>query len=571
MSHYLAARPQFAASEEAIRTPDRWSAPCAATLVWMTLLGSLAAQDTGFRVVQITPNNKTAEVELEPLIQVHVSERFDSRTATADAVRLLDAGGKPVSAQISADLGGVITLSVDAPLQPGRDYTIEVTRSLQTPDGRRVAAVKSRFRTTDARPSAPREDLAAFQFHKARIVVRDGLCGLALLPGRRLFACSWDGALIEYPLDERGRPGGEPRTWLDLASRRCVAIVGDPRASPETPVLWLSHDSQHRLSVGPNDFSGVISRITIQGESVRQDDFVVGLPAGDHPSSGLVFGPDGRLFISQGALSMLGGKESLPETPLSAATLTVDLASPAFAPDSRPLDVRTIPPVSYDPSAGPVRLYATGIREAFDLCWHSNGSLYAGVNMNDTNERTPSRDGLPAVSVRPTEMLLRILPGRYFGHPNPSRNEWVLLGGNPTADVDPWEVATLPVGTRPEPAFDPALLIRNLERDKGPSADGCCEWTGPGPLHGRLVICFYTATRGLHTYAFSDDGTTVIDHQPLLDEQGRLLRFGAPLDVVYDSGGWLYVADFSAPERGDSGQQGGVWRVAPIQAGSPGE
>jgi hypothetical protein len=140
----------------------------------------------------------------------------------------------------------------------------------------------------------------------------------------------------------------------------------------------------------------------------------------------------------------------------------------------------------------------------------------------------------------------------------------VLLGGNPTADVDPWEVPELPVGTQPEPQFDPSLLIRNLEADHGPSADGVCEWTGPGPLQGRLVFCFYTATRGLHTYRLSDDGRSIVDHQPLLDEHRRRLRFGAPLDVVYDPRGWLYVADFSAPERGDSGRGGGVWVVRPV-------
>ena len=157
--------------------------------------------------------------------------------------------------------------------------------------------------------------------------------------------------------------------------------------------------------------------------------------------------------------------------------------------------------------------------------------------------------------------MLRIVEGKYYGHPNPSRKEWVLLGGNPTPGVDTWEVTTLPVGTNPEANFDPALLIRNLEKDKGPSADGVCEWTSAGPLQRRLLFCFYTATRGIHSYMVTADGKNVIDHQPLVGENDRILRFGAPLDIVHDPRGWLYVADFSAPQRGDSGLSGGVWLV----------
>ena len=183
--------------------------------------------------------------------------------------------------------------------------------------------------------------------------------------------------------------------------------------------------------------------------------------------------------------------------------------------------------------------------------------------MNDTKEKTPGHEGLPTVNTRPAEMMLRIVEGKYYGHPNPSRGEWVLLGGNPTASVDPWEVRELPVGTEPEANFDPSLLVRNLEKDKGPSADGVCEWTSRGPLQGRLLFCFYTATRGIHSYRVTSTGHHVEDHQPLVDKKDRVLRFGAPLDIVHDPRGWLYVADFSASQRGDSGHSGGVWLVKP--------
>ncbi len=534
-----------------------------AAFLFIAIHSSALGQQNQFRVEKVKPKDGATNVDLEPLIQIHTNAKFDPATVNEKSVLLLNSRNKTVSVKVTADLGGVITLSVNKALKPKQRYRIQVTNRLKAASGRPIRPFLSHFRT-GAPPKPPKKDLTAFQFTKHRLDRRDGVCGMAIAPGRKLYACTWDGSLVQYPLSAIGMSIGKPRIVLRRPKRRFLAMVADPESNPERTILWLSHDSLSKKSLGPNDFSGAISKITILHRKMEIENYIIGLPTGDHPATGLVFGPKGNLFVSQGALTMLGNKRGLRETLLSAATLTINLKHLAFT-KKLPVNVRTDAPTNYDPKKGPVKLYATGIREAYDLCWHSNGQLYAGVNMNDTREKTPARKSLPAVNVRPAEMLIRILPEKYYGHPNPSRKEWVLLGGNPTREKDPWEVSALPVGTLPEPNFDPKLLIRNLEKDKGPSADGCVEWTKAGPLQGRLLICFYTATRGIHTYAFSKDGSKVIDHQPLLNFKGERLRFGAPLDVVYDSRGWIYVADFSAPERGDSGKNGGVWLARPLE------
>ena len=543
---------------------------------WLSIAAMLfalsldAAGVEAFRVDSFEPSHKTQGVELEPMIQIHLSGPFDAATVNEAAVRLVRRQDKkPTPVSVSGDLGGVVTVSVDSPLDTATEYQLEVTEALRSQVGNSIEPASIVFRTTDQTPQGIRPDVAGFRFTKSRISRLDGVCGLGLHEST-LFACTWDGKLMAYPLGADGTSAGPPQLLLEQ-KRRFNAIVADPASTPEHIVLWLSHDSQHRLSLGPNDFSGTIARVdyrpvrharasvNVEDPTVTLTDVITGLPTGDHPASGLTFGPDGRLYVSQGALSMLGGKAEVPETPLSAATLAIQLQHPLYTREL-PVNVRF-----YDAETNPdaLHVFATGIREAFDLCWHSSGSLFAGVNMNDTNEKTPARNGLPALSVRPDEMMIRIVEGQYYGHPNPARKEWVLLGGNPTNGTDPWEVPELPVGTKPEPNFDPSLLIRNLEKDKGPSADGVCEWTADGPLKGRLLFCFYTATRGIHTYQVTRDGKGIADHHPLVDPGDRVLRFGAPLDVVHDPRGWLYVADFSAPERGDSGRSGGVWLVRP--------
>jgi glucose/arabinose dehydrogenase len=296
--------------------------------------------------------------------------------------------------------------------------------------------------------------------------------------------------------------------------------------------------------------------------AAKETQYVIGLPSGWHPLDGGAFGPDKRLYVSVGSMNRLGHDPVRPETPLSAAVVVADVRRPNFNGGSLPLNVQTTAPVNYDPSApgAPLRVYASGFRQMYDLCWHSNGNLYGGVNQNDGTGRadTPAAPGVPSLrSVFPDEDLVRVVEGGYYGHPNASRKQFVLLGGNPTAGPDPWEVPEYPVGVKPDPKFDPANLIFNVRTLDGTSPDGCAEHTPPGPLHGRLLICFYEGAHTVHTFAFNPAGTEVIDNRPLFDEDGRPMRFAHPLDVAVHPTGRVYVADFG--DWGTFGGGGKIW------------
>lgn len=515
-----------------------------------------------FHVTDITPADGARAVSRDVAIQAHLSARFDPGSVTQDSVQLWHRN-EQVAARITSDLGGVATVSPEAPLQPDSDYRVAITAALKSVRGEALRPFTSRFRTGGDFARAPR---TLPPFRKTKISEAQGMTSLALAPDGSLYAATWEGSLLRWDLDQAtGRPSGPPRIiWRDNAAR-VTALCFDPDAKTNR-YLWMALDDKPGLSTCELSFTARIRRITVperDGDAVELQDFITGLPIADHAVSGLTFAPDGRLYFFVGAGTMLGGdKQSAHETLLSAAVLVADVR----AIDFKPINVNTEPPVSYDPhaEAAPVRLFATGIREAYDLCWHSNGALYAGVNQNDTGEWSPENQArqLPAISVRADEPLLRIVEGKYYGHPNPSRNEWVLMGGNPTPDEDPWEIRQLPVGTQPEATFDPSLLIYNLVRIDGQSANGSAEWRGAGPLKGRFLICCYTSSRAIHSFAFSKDGSRVTADEPLSDHTGAPLKFGAPLDLVIDNANSrVYVADFADTRRKDSTSTGNLWLV----------
>jgi hypothetical protein len=224
-----------------------------------------------------------------------------------------------------------------------------------------------------------------------------------------------------------------------------------------------------------------------------------------------------------------------------------------------PLDVKTEEGGTYDPYAAtaPLTLHATGVRNAFDLAWHRNGHLYAPTNGSAAGGNTPATPAtLPAACARrgytgpavpaltnvptaETDYVFDVKPGRYYGHPNPVRCEWVLAGGNPTAAGDPFQVGAYPVGTLPDPNMD---LAGTYDAGLHASANGVLEYRG-GVLNGKLLVVRYSSGQDIETFDVAASGalsnrTTGIT---------GLTGFSQPLDVTQDlATGHLYVTELGA-------------------------
>lgn len=456
-------------------------------------------------------------------------------------------------------------------LDEERQYSVELTDGIVGVNGTKLVPFRWSFRT-----GVQKLDSQLFKFTAHELDQRSQTTTLRIGPDGNLYVADVHGSVIRYHLDKDGKSSASD-ILVSLRGQQIIGICFGPKATAEELILWVSH-ARRKAGV----WAGTISRVTIppvgKKSSLTVQDVIVGLPCPEnleHQPNQIAFGPDGRLYQSVGGVTTLGGSANwgVAESPLSAAIIVADVHSPKFNNGRLPCNVTTAEPVRYDPMRpdAPVKLYATGFRNALGLCWHSSGFFFTATNGNSIADgvTTPKSQGIPAITAMPHESLCRVVEGKYYGHPNPSRGEYVLLGGNPTRDLDPWEVSAYPVGVKPEKNFDPTLLY-DLHAGGGNSPNGMCEYTADGPLKGRLLIAYFSGGRCVQTFAFDKSGK-VIDERPLVGPDGQVLRFNQPLDVcVHSKTGRVYLAVFGnwLGNRVGSGVEsigGGVWMLDPVR------
>ena len=196
----------------------------------------------------------------------------------------------------------------------------------------------------------------------------------------------------------------------------------------------------------------------------------------------------------------------------------------------------------------PVRVFANGQRNAYDLVWHSNGFLYVptngsagGANAPD-DPSTPEFEGITNIPTR-NDYLFAVEEGGYYGHPNPILGNFILNGGNPTAGNDLAEVTTYAEGTAADPnyrgfAFD---FSRNV------SPNGAAEFTSDvfgTNLQGALIVTQYSNPNSLIALTPGLDGN-IVDNQEISRADGSVISIQDPLDVIVNPAtGQMYVITF---------------------------
>ena len=364
---------------------------------------------------------------------------------------------------------------------------------------------------------------------------------------RRLYAASDDGRLFRYDINADGSVGpARVFTTLQKAEGGPRLITGfcfDPHSTAADPVLWVSHG--YRGFEKAPDFSGRITRISGSDLEVVQD-VIVGLPRSyrDHLNNQPSFGPDGALYFPQGSNTASGAPDEYwggrHEHLLSGSILRLDVSR---LPSRKPLDVRTTDADGYyDPFArrAPLTIYASGIRNAFALVWADDGRMYAPVNGASCGGNTPAGPGVPAlhnVLECEDDWLFRVEPGKYYGHPNPTLGHYVLNRGNPDGRGAYDEVSEYPVGTKPDPLWQPAIF------NFGPhvSANGIIQYQFDGRLKGKLLVCRFNVGSDIICLGLDQHGNISSVHSGI----GGLSKLANPLALAEDPlNGNLYIVEY---------------------------
>lgn len=496
---------------------------------------------------------------------------IDETTLTASSVTLARVSdGVSVPSVLNTSGGGdVIVLQPSAALAPSTAYRFSVTDNLRDTTGARFLPFTSTF-TTGSGTAPPQ---TAYQFERVALSAAASgrnFTSLALGPDGRLYAATITGEILRFDINADGTLANALiiNTVVTAAggARAVIGLAFDPAATASNLTLWVTH-AYPTLENAP-DWTSKLSRLT--GTTLGSiQDVVVGLPRSvrDHLTNSIAFkaGEPGALYMNQGSTSAMGAPDNAwglrDERLLSAAVLKLDLSLLT----TLPLNVKTEEGGTYNPSApgAPLTIFASGIRNAYDLVWHSNGQLYVPTNGSAAGGNTPATpsplpaacanrsDGpytgpsVPGLTSAGTEndYLFRVVAGGYYGHPNPARCEWVMNGGNPSSGNDPAQRPEYPLGTQPDRNW------RGFAFDFGEhfSPNGVLEYKNAyfgSALQGKLIVARYSGGDNLIVLTIDPATKNVSSAENGAPGMGG---FGDPLDVVENTAnGHLYVSEFGA-------------------------
>lgn len=570
--------------------PSTWPMMGMAATLAVSFATSAVAQ-TAVTPVVVTLSPAPGATGVVPSTNVKIDFSWSLDTSTLAGLRILAPGGVVVPSLVDTDASlGSADIKPLVPLAPNSVYTIDVTAETRGNNGVAVKPFTASF-TTGSNPGGGSG--IEYRFTSTSLGDRPSVTSVAYGPDGHLYASDGIDSIWRYPLDPgTGNVAGAPERIYQQANMQTVGIAFSPQATAENLVLYTSHAD--RANEG-NLYTGTVSKLNIpalgsEGSVVRTD-VITGLPhptALNHQPNGITFGPDGKLYQTVGGMATLGGSPNwgASETLLSAAVLVADVEGDAAFASTVNVNTST----GYNPFApdAPVKIFATGLRNAYDLAWHSNGQLYSGINANSLNGATtpddPGQPGNQAIQAKKHEMLAMVREGLYYGHPNSTRGEYILNGGNPTNGSDGvWEVGEYSVGVAPEPNFAglPGTLaadgtssgssgiIFNTRASGGNSPNGLAEYTGPGDLNGKLLMAYFSGARTIQTFEMDPATGLVTNTRPLENPDGQPITMTGPLDVTVDpESGRIYVADFGL--QADFGVQGRVMMLEPIDPGGMG-
>ncbi len=586
-------------------------------------------------VVSVNPANRASGASTTSGVATSISVPGDGvgvdPATIAGNVSLVEvATGEPV-AGTSGSSGGndVVNYSPTTALKPTTAYRFTVTSGVRSEDGTPFEPFSSVFTTGDGVIVAPEtfSPLVGVGFEKVRQDVDAGyIASMTFGPDGKLYASSIGAGITRYDVATDGTLSNPQQLASPLLGRAVIGMVFDQAATASDPRVWVTHATAD-LSNEQSQWSSKVSYLTGPDLDTVTDVFV-NLPRSnkDHLSNSIGYGPGGDLFFLQGSNQAAGDPDGAwgtrGEKLLTASLMRFDPDHPAVQAalaGGSAVNVQTDGVANpYDPYAAnaPLRLHATGIRNAYDFSFHSNGHIYVPTNgtaaggnspgvdvtytggvltgaTRVTDPRTPTAAQLngqnllsrcqartarepglvlpdtPAGYNHPTQrdFLFDAKDGGYFGHPNPERCEFVLNGGSASTEGRAYS-GTVPV--------DPNYRGAAYDFAFNKSPNGVIEYksgTFGGQLRNRLVVVRFSNNDDL-TFLQVDQNTGAVlggqVQEGITGVPGTQITgvggFNDPLEVVEDPrNGNLYVNSYDR----SGGQQGLFLLRVPQSAQAP--
>jgi N-acetylneuraminic acid mutarotase len=380
-------------------------------------------------------------------------------------------------------------------------------------------------------------------------------------PDGRLYVAEMFGKIHAVTLDVNKQVIAD-QVITTLGTRLTLGLTIDPESTPTNVILWASHSSPS-VDAGVAN-SSTITRLSGANFTTRQD-VITGLPRAiaNHAVNSLHFGPDGKLYIAHGGNTGAGAPNTAatefgtrPEQPLSAALLVADVKAAGFqgicastVNDSNGTASKQIPTTCH------VTPFATGLRNMYDFVFHSNGRIYGpdnglGVQGTFPFQPVPDCQGIVPYSSSfdpgaQADGLNLLEQGRYYGHPNPSRDQCVFKDGHFQ-------------GVSAPPNYTPPIFSLGNNR----SANGTIEYTANnvcGRLKGDILIANYSVGDNITRIRLSGDGRSVVNSTSLAGTGGSNdPPFNDPLPLAISPDGTIFVGELGANR---------VAALLPIEAG----
>ena len=583
--------------------------------------------------INVTPGNEEVRVPLADFqvnVEIITPDGYELDKATiAGNVNLYELAGDTgiLIPSNSNDTGGgdAITLTPIAEVKELTQYVFRIdgveANKIGDPSERiSFAKFESRFTTGNIDDEViPVRELTGVSFTKVLGgsalgpgTINERFSSLAVGPDGKLYASTIgdfqsDGKIFRWNIEEDGtlsnlqvlspnlegspHPNGTPR---DNNNRLIIGFVFDPASTADNLIAYVTH-SMAAVTDGP-EWDGKLTRLS--GENLETvQDLIIHLPRSqkDHLTNSMTFDDAGYMYISQGSNSAGGDPDEVwgyrPERLLSAAILKLDLnklpsSLPLSAYTTSNIDYINAAPLSsiqmedgtYNPYAtnSPLTIFATGIRNAYDLMWHSNGWLYiptngtAGNSLNSPN--SPSTENYTLAKRPDGNTSIPYIPGlsggetqkdwlfktngervTYHGHPNPYRGEFILNHGGKAYGGLPGQSETLYTDVSKYPdnlGPDPNYMEPAYDFGKNKSPNGVLEYksdTFGGKLKGLMMVVRFSGQDDLLVMDPKNDGDIAEVYRDIPGLNG----FDDPLDVIEDpSNGNIYISEYDRDNNG---------------------